>query len=99
MDYVNFPVQILLRKSKEERTEVTSRLLATFVTHKLQEHLNFSMSFVSFCELFQYIFILVSQLWCHEFRKYLFNHILKVCKALLKSQHVLLEVCKHVTFL
>ena len=62
MDYVNFPVQILLRKSKEERTEVTSRLLATFVTHKLQEHLKFSMSFVSFCELFQYIFILVSQL-------------------------------------
>ena len=48
--------------------------------------------------VFQYIFILVSQLWCHEFRKYSFNHILKVCKALFKSQHVLLNACKHVTF-
>ena len=93
-----FPIQILLPKSKEERTEVISRLLSTFVTHKLQEHLNFSLHFLNFSELFQYIFILVSQLWCHEFRKYSFNHILKVCKALLKSQHVLLKTCKHVTF-
>ena len=72
-----FPIQILLPKSKEERTEVISRLLPTFITCKLQEHLNFS-------ELFQYIFILVTQL-CHEFRKHLFNHILKVCKALLNK--------------
>ena len=32
-------------KSKEERTEVISRLLFTFVTHKLQEHLNFLNTF------------------------------------------------------
>ena len=44
------------------------------------------------------IFRLVPQLWCHEFRKYSFNHILKVCKALLKNQHVLLKARKHVTF-
>ena len=36
-----FPIQILLPKSNEERTEVISRLLSTFVTHKLQDHLNF----------------------------------------------------------
>ena len=59
-------------------------MLSTFVTHKLQEYLNFSIHFLKFSELFRYIFILVSQLWCHDFRKYLFNHILKVCKALLK---------------
>ena len=57
----------------------------TFVTQKLQEHLNFSIHFLNFSELFQYIFILVSQL-CHEFRKHSFNHILKVCEALLKNQ-------------
>ena len=78
-------------KSKEEWAEVISRLLSTFVTHKLQEHLNFSIHFLNFSELFQYIFILVSQLWRHEFRKYSFNHISKICKALLKSQHVLLK--------
>ena len=42
---INVPTQILLHKSKEERTEVISRLLITFVTHKLQEHLNFSNTF------------------------------------------------------
>ena len=57
-----FPIQILLPKSKEERTEVISRLLSTFVTHKLQEHLNFSIHFLNFSELFEYIFILVSKL-------------------------------------
>ena len=37
-----FPIQTLLPKSKEQRTEVISRLLSkVFVTHKLQEHLNF----------------------------------------------------------
>ena len=56
------PIQILLPKSKEERTEVISRLLSTFVTHKLQEHLNFSIHFLNFSELFEYIFILVSKL-------------------------------------
>ena len=35
----------LLRKSKEGRTEVISRLLFTFVAHKLQKHLNFSNNF------------------------------------------------------
>ena len=38
-------MQILLHKSKEERTEVIFRLLFTFVTDKLQEHLNFSNTF------------------------------------------------------
>ena len=94
-----FPIQILLPKSNKERTEVTSRLLSNFVSHKLQDHLNFSIHFLNFPELFQYIFMLVSQLRCYEFRKYSFNHILKVCKALLKSQYVLLKARKHVTFL
>ena len=44
-----------------EWTEVLSRLLSIFVTHKLQENLNFSLYFLNFSELFQYIFILVSQ--------------------------------------
>ena len=63
-------IQILLPKSKEDWAEVMSRLLSIFVTHKLQEHLNFSIHFLNFSELFKYIFILVSQLRCHEFRKY-----------------------------
>ena len=42
---INYPIQILLYKSKEERTEAISRLLFTFVTHKLREHLNFSNKF------------------------------------------------------
>ena len=33
-----FPIQILLPKFKEKRTEVISRLLFTFVKSKLQEH-------------------------------------------------------------
>ena len=43
---INGPIH-LLHKSKEERTEVISRLFFTFVTHKfkLQEHLNFSNTF------------------------------------------------------
>ena len=57
MSINGFPIQILLPKSKEERTEVISRLLSTFVTHKLQEHLNFSIHLLNFSELFQYIFI------------------------------------------
>ena len=49
-NYVNkwFPLQILLHKSKEKRTEVIGRLLFTQITKTF--------------ELFQYIFILVSQL-------------------------------------
>ena len=35
----------LLPESKEERTEVISRLLFIFVAHKLQKHLNFSDTF------------------------------------------------------
>ena len=42
---INVPIQVLLLKSKLERTEVISRLLFTFVTHKLNEHLNFSLHF------------------------------------------------------
>ena len=41
MSINGFAIQILLPKSTEEWTEVISRLLSTFVTHKLQEHLNF----------------------------------------------------------
>ena len=55
-------MQVLLPKSNEERTEVIARLLSTFVTHKLQDRLNFYIHFLNFPELFQYIFILVSQL-------------------------------------
>ena len=58
---INGPIQILLHKSKEERTEVISRLLFTFVTHKLQEHL-------SFYNTFSYLFCNYDG--CHEFRKY-----------------------------
>ena len=42
---INGTTQILLHKSKEERKEVISRLLFTFVTHKLQKHLSFSKTF------------------------------------------------------
>ena len=62
MSINGFQIQILLPKSKEERTEVISKLLSTFVKHKLQEHLDFSIHFLNFSKLFQYIFILVSQL-------------------------------------
>ena len=47
--YINGPIQILLHESKEERIEVISTLLFNFVTHKLQEHLNFS-------NIFSYLF-------------------------------------------
>ena len=53
MSINGLPISILLPKSKEERTEVISRL---FVTHKLQEHLNFSIHFLNSSELFQYLF-------------------------------------------
>ena len=33
------PIQTLLRKYKVGQTEVISRLLFTFITHKLQEYL------------------------------------------------------------
>ena len=99
MSINGIPIQILVPKSKEEQIEVITRLLFTFVTHKLQENLNFSLHFLNFSELFQYIFILVSQLWCHEFIQHSFDHILKIYKALLKNQHVLLRACKPVTFL
>ena len=42
---INGPIQILLPKSKEKRTEVISSLLFTFVTLKLKEYLNFSNTF------------------------------------------------------
>ena len=45
MSINGIPIQILVPKSKEEQTEVITRLLFTFVTHKLQEHLNFSNTF------------------------------------------------------
>ena len=62
MSITGFQIQILLPKSRDERAEVISRLLSTFVTQKLQEHLNFSIHFLNISELFQCIFIHVSQL-------------------------------------
>ena len=56
MSINGFPIPILLLESKEERTEVISRLLSTFVTHKLQEHVNFSIHFLNFCNTFSYLF-------------------------------------------
>ena len=43
---INGLIQILLHKSKQERKEVISRLSFTFVTHRLQERLNFSNKFL-----------------------------------------------------
>ena len=43
-----FAIQILLPQSKEERIKVISRLSSTCVTHKLQEHLSFSLHFLNF---------------------------------------------------
>ena len=54
-----FAIQILLPKSKEDWTEVISRLLSTFVTfvtQKLQEHLNFSIHFLNFFSIFSVYF-------------------------------------------
>ena len=39
----------LLPKSKEERREVISRLLFTFVARNLQKHLNFSKTYFHTC--------------------------------------------------
>ena len=55
----DFPIQVLLPKFKEERTEEISRLLSTFVTHKLQEHLNFSIHFWTFSINFNNCFAVV----------------------------------------
>ena len=78
MSINGFPIQILLLKSKEERTEVICRLLS-----------------LSLILLFHNCDRKLEQ----DFRKYSFNHILKVCKALLKNQHVLLKAYKDETFL
>ena len=75
---INGPIQILLHKSKKERTEVISRLLFTFVRHKLQEYLSFS-------NIFSYLF------HNYDVTSYSLNHILKVCKVSLKNQHALLK--------
>ena len=56
MSINGFPIQILLPKSREERIEVISRLLFTFVTHKQQEHLNFFIHFLNFFNTFSYLF-------------------------------------------
>ena len=46
MSINGFPIQILLHKSKEKSREVISRLLFTFASRKLQEHLNFSKKYM-----------------------------------------------------
>ena len=45
MSINGFPIQILFHKYKEEWSEVISRLLFAFVTHKLKECLDFSDTF------------------------------------------------------
>ena len=82
MSINGFPIQILLSKSKEERTEVISRLLSLLL------HTNYKniWSFLN-------IFILVPQLWCHEFRKHSFNN-----SSFVKKSTVLLKAYKHQTF-
>ena len=55
MSVNGFTIQILLPQSKEERTKVISRLSSTCVTHRLPEHLNFSLHFLNFSELLQYV--------------------------------------------
>ena len=65
---------ILLRKYKVEQTEEI--VISHFFTHKLQEYL-VRYNIYSFLINFQ----LPSQLRYHEYRKYSFNHILKVYKA------------------
>ena len=88
MSINGFPIQILLPKSKKKRTEVISRLLPLLL------HTNYKNIWT-----FLNILIIVPQLWCHWFRKNSFDHMLKVCKALLKNQHILLKANKHETFL
>ena len=62
-------IQTFLYKYKVKQAEVISRLLFTFITLKLQEY------FVQSLTVSKYIFILVSQLWCQDLRKYWSNHI------------------------
>ena len=90
-----FRFKILIPKSKEERTEVTSRLLFIFVTHKLQEHLNFSLHFLNFFRHFHTCFtVMISRVYTTFIQSHFENS-----KALLKNQDDLLKACKHVTFL
>ena len=65
---------ILLRKYKVKQTEEI--VIIHFFTHKLQEYL-------VRCNVYSFLinFQLPSQLRYHDYRKYSFNHILKVYKA------------------
>ena len=84
---------ILLHKYKVEQTEVISRLLFTFFLK------NFKNVWSDKTFTFSYhVFIVLSWLRYHEFRKYPSNHTLKVYKAPKQTQHVLLRKCKHTTF-
>ena len=67
---INGFIQVLLHKSKEEWTEVIFRLLFTFVTCKLKEHLNFS-------DTFSYLF----HNYDSQVRKYLFNRIQSIIQS------------------
>ena len=65
----------------EERTEAISRLLFTFVTHKLQEHLNFSNTF-------SYLF--------HNYDVTSLENIqshFESMQSVVKNEHVLLKAC------
>ena len=64
---------ILLYKYKEEKTEVISRLLFTFLLA------NYKIKYLHFPNTFSYFFYFFHDIL--EFRKYSSNHILKVCKA------------------
>ena len=80
----------LLHKYKVEQTDVISRLLFTFFLTiirtfgqiiEIQQHrllYFYRHRTFTFC---YYMFILLSRLRYHEFRKYSSNHILKVYKA------------------
>ena len=78
---INGPIQILLHKSKEERTEAISRLLFTFVTRKLQEHLNFS-------NIFSYLFHNYDATSLENIQSYF-----ESMQGVVKNEHVLLKAC------
>ena len=73
----------LLPKFKEERTEVISRFLFTFVAYKLAKHLNFSNTF-------SYLF--------HNYDVTSLENIIQSHFESMQSI-VLLKACKHLTLL
>ena len=83
MSINGFAIQILLPKSKVERTVVISRLLSLLLHTNYK---NISAFLIHFYTCFTIVMSRVQKI---------FNHILKVYKVLLKNQHVLLKACKN----